>query len=193
MTTASLDQQLATYRQRRFLAMPLAGAIAWLLVLAAGQWLDARWHLLSLFVLTGCIAYLGMALSKLTGEDFLAKERPKNRFDALFMLCVGQALLAYAIAIPVAFKDPASAPYTVAMLTGFMWLPCAWLMGHWIAAFHAVARTLLLLAAWLLAPQEGYLWAPLIVLAMYGLTIAVLERRWAGLHQRLAAPSRATA
>jgi hypothetical protein len=60
-TTASLDQQLATYRQRRFLAMPLAGSIAWLLVLAAGQWLDARWHLLSLFVLTGCIAYLGMA------------------------------------------------------------------------------------------------------------------------------------
>jgi hypothetical protein len=92
MTTASLDQQLATYRQRRFLAMPLAGAIAWLLVLAAGQWLDARWHLLSLFVLTGCIAYLGMGLSKLTGEDFLAQQRPKNRFDALFMLCVGQAL-----------------------------------------------------------------------------------------------------
>ena len=132
-------------------------------------------------MLTGCIAYLGMGLSKLTGEDFLAKERPKNRFDALFMLCVGQALLAYAIAIPVAFKDPASAPYTVAMLTGFMWLPCAWLMGHWIAAFHAVARTLLLLAAWLLAPQQGYLWAPVIVLAMYGLTIAVLEKRWAGL------------
>lgn len=177
----NLDQQLAAYRQRRFLAMPLAGSIAWLLVLGAGQLLEARWHLLVLFVATGCIAYLGMALSKLTGEDFMAKDKPKNRFDALFMLCVGQALLAYAIAIPVALKDPASAPYTVAMLTGFMWLPCAWLMGHWVAAFHAVARTLLLLAAWLAAPAEGYLWAPLIVLAMYALTIAVLEKRWAGI------------
>lgn len=179
----TLDQHLAAYRQRRFLAMPLAGALAWLAVLAAGQWLDARWHLPVLFVATGCIAYLGMGLSQLTGENFLAKDKPKNRFDALFMLCVGQALLAYAIAIPVALKMPASAPYTVAMLTGFMWLPCAWLMGHWIAAFHAVARTLLLLAAWLLAPADGYLWAPVIVLAMYALTIGVLEQRWSALRR----------
>jgi hypothetical protein len=177
----SLDQHLAAYRHRRFLAMPLAGSIAWLIVFAAGQLLDPRWHLLVLFVATGCIAYLGMGLSKFTGEDFMAKDKPKNRFDALFMLCVGQALLCYAIAIPVALKDPASAPYTVAMLTGFMWLPCAWLMGQWIAAFHAVARTLLLLAAWLLAPGEGYLWAPVIVLGMYALTIGVLEKRWAGI------------
>lgn len=184
----TLDQHLSTYRQRRFLAMPLAGALAWLAVLAAGQWLDARWHVLVLFVATGCIAYLGMGLSKLTGEDFMAKDKPKNRFDALFMLCVGQALLAYAIAIPVAFTTPASAPYTVAMLTGFMWLPCAWLMGHWIAAFHAVARTLLLLAAWLLAPADGYLWAPLIVLVMYAVTIGVLEMRWAGLRRSSGLP-----
>lgn len=177
----NLDQQLAAYRQRRFLAMPLAGAIAWLFVLAAGQLLEARWHLLALFVATGCIAYLGIGLSKLTGENFLAKGQAKNPFDALFMLCVGQALLAYAIAIPVALKDASSAPYTVAMLTGFMWLPCAWLMRHWIAAFHAVARTLLLLGAWLLAPSEGYLWAPIIVLSQYIITILVLEWRWAGL------------
>ncbi len=176
----TLDQELAAYRQRRFLAMPLAGTLVWLGVLAAGQLLDPRWHLITLFVLTGCTAYLGMGLSKLTGEDFLAKTN-KNRFNALFMLCVGQALLAYAIAIPVAIKDPSSAVFTVGMLTGFMWLPCTWMMGHWIGAFHAVARTLLILAAWLVAPTQGMLWVPLIVLATYAVTIAVLEARWKGL------------
>ena len=173
----SLAQELANYRQRRFLAMPLAGSIAWLLVLVAGQVLDARWHLLSIFVLTGCIAYLGMGLSKLTGEDFMAKKN-KSPFDALFMLCVGQALLAYAIAIPIAVKDPSSTVFTVGMLTGFMWLPCAWLLGNWVAAFHAIARTVLILLAWLLAPSQGMVLVPLIVLAMYAVSIFSLERRW---------------
>jgi hypothetical protein len=179
----TIDQELQQYRHRRFLAMPLAGTLAWAGVLLGGLLLEARWHLLLVFVLTGGIAYLGMGLSKLTGEDFLAKKN-KNRFDGLFMLCVGQALLAYAIAIPVALKDPSSAVFTVGMLTGFMWLPCAWVIGHKVCAFHAVARTLLILAAWLLAPTQGMLWVPLIVLAMYGITITVLERRWQGLRRQ---------
>ncbi len=176
----SLDEELALYRQRRFLAMPLAGMLAWVGVGVAGALLAPRWHLLSVFVLTGCIAYLGMALSKLTGEDFLAKGH-KNRLDGLFFLCMGQALLAYAIAIPVALKDPSSAVFTVGMLTGFMWLPCAWLMRHWVAAVHAVVRTLLIMAAWLLWPSQGMVLVPLIVVGLYVFTIATLELRWRGL------------
>jgi hypothetical protein len=121
-----------------------------------------------------------MGLSKLTGEDFLAK-KDKNRFDQLFFLSVGQALLAYAIAIPVAVVRPDSAVFTVGMLTGFMWLPCAWLMGHWVPAFHAVARTLLILLAWWLAPTQGMVWVPVIILAMYAISITSLERRWQAL------------
>lgn len=181
--TASLDQALADFRRRRFLAMPLAGAIAWFGVLLAGQVLAPRWHLLSVYVLTGVIAYLGMGLSKLTGENFMAKENQRNPFNGLFMLCVGQALLAYAIAIPFAIVKPESAVFTVGMLTGFMWLPCAWLMREWVAAFHAVARTLLILLAWFLAPTQGMVWVPLIVLGLYALTIVKLERRWAGLQR----------
>lgn len=176
----SLDQEFARFRARRFLAMPLAGSLAWLLVLAAGQWLDARWHLLAVYGLTGCIAYLGMGLSKLTGEDFMAQQN-RNRVTSLFMLCVGQALLAYAIAIPMAIQDPRSVVFTVGMLTGFMWLPCAWLIGHWVCAFHAIARTLLILAVWLIAPSQGMVLVPLIVLAMYAITILTLERRWRAL------------
>ncbi len=181
-----LDQELDAFRHRRFLAMPLAGTLAWLGVAVAGQLLAPRWHLLSVYVLTGVIAYLGMGLSKFTGEDFMAAANRRNRFNTLFMLCVGQALLAYAIAIPFALVRPESAVFMVGMLTGFMWLPSAWLMGHWIGAFHAVARTLLILLAWFVAPSQGMVWVPVIVLAMYAITIFTLERRWAGL-QRLPA------
>ncbi len=182
--STSLDQELAAFRQSRFLAMPLAGTIAWTGVAVAGQLLDPRWHLLALFVATGLIAYLGMGLSKLTGEDFMSKANRGNRFTGLFMLCVGQALLAYAIVIPVALANPSTAVFTVGMLTGFMWLPCAWLIGHRVCAVHAVARTLLILAAWLMAPQQGMVWVPLIVLAMYAMSIVALERRWQGLRDQ---------
>ncbi|MBH9579094.1 DUF7010 family protein [Inhella proteolytica] len=180
----NLDQELEAFRQRRFLAMPLAGTLAWLGVALAGQLLAPRWHLLSVYVLTGVIAYIGMGLSKLTGEDFMAAANRRNRFNTLFMLSVGQALLAYAIAIPFALVRPESAVFMVGMLTGFMWLPAGWLMGHWIGAVHALGRTLMILAAWLLVPQQGMVWVPAIVLGHYALTILVLERRWAALRPR---------
>lgn len=183
----SLDQQLQQFRQRRFLAMPLAGTIAWVLILLAGQLLAPRWHVLASYVLTGCIAYLGMGLSKLTGEDFMASANRANPFSKLFMLSMAQALLAFAIALPFALVRPESAVFMVGMLAGFMWLPMSWLIGHWIGAAHAIGRTLMILLAWFLAPDQGMVWVPLIILAWYALTIALLEKRWAGLRPAQAA------
>ena len=181
---ASLDQQLQAFQSRRFLAMPLAGTLAWALILLAGQVLAPRWHLVTTFVLTGCIAYLGMGLSKLTGEDFMDKENRGNRFSIFFMLCMGQALLAFAIVIPFAFVEPRSAVFMVGMLAGFMWLPVTGLIGHWIGAAHAIGRTLMILVAWFLAPDQGMLVVPLIVLGWYAVTIPVLERRWAQIQRQ---------
>ena len=72
----------------------------------------------SLFIGTGCIAYLGMTLSRFTGEDFLDKKKPMNVFDSLFLHCVAMALLVYAIAIPFFRVDYTSLPLTVGILAG---------------------------------------------------------------------------
>ncbi|MBH9551410.1 DUF7010 family protein [Inhella gelatinilytica] len=182
--TPSLDHQLKEFRNRRFLAMPLAGTLAWALIGVAGQVLDARWHLLATYLLTGCIAYLGMGLSKLTGEDFMAPANRRNVFSKLFMLSMGQALLAFAIALPFAMVRPESAVFTVGMLAGFMWLPMSGLIGHWIGAAHAIGRTAMIVAAWFLAPDQGMVWVPAIVLGWYAVTIAVLEQRWHNLSKQ---------
>lgn len=67
----SLDQQREEYARRRFLAMPLAGFIAWVVAGAAGACLAPIYAVWTLFIATGCIAYLGMLLSRFTGEHFL--------------------------------------------------------------------------------------------------------------------------
>src|SRR5437588_11638130 len=93
----SLDEQRAEYARRRGLAMPLAGLIAWTLIGVAGALLPPILAVWSLFIGTGFIAYLGIILSRLTGENFLDKRKPTNDFDRLFFHCIAMALLVYAI------------------------------------------------------------------------------------------------
>src|SRR6266404_1718144 len=78
----SLDDQRAEYARRRGLAMPLAGLIVWTLIGIAGAFLPPILAVWSLFIGTGFIAYLGITLSRFTGENFLDKNKPKNVFDS---------------------------------------------------------------------------------------------------------------
>lgn len=174
----SLDVQREEFARRRFLAMPLAGTIAWAAVLVAALVLEPRWMPIVTFVATGLIAYLGIGLSRLTGENFLDRSRPKNAFDALFMHSVAMAVLVYAIAIPFFLVEPSSLPMSVGILTGLMWMPFSWIIRHWIGLFHAIARTALIVAAWYAFPDHRYVAVPLVILGMYAITIAVFESRW---------------
>ncbi|BCS31260.1 hypothetical protein TBR22_A04600 [Luteitalea sp. TBR-22] len=176
----SLDEQRREFASRRFLAMPLAGTVAWLVVAAGGVFAPrAAW--LVLFIATGSIAYLGIGLSKLTGEDFLDRSRPKNAFDALFFHTVGMSLLVYGIAIPFFMVEHSSLPLSVGILSGLMWLPVSWLLQHWVGYFHAGARTLLLVAAHYLFPGQRFIVLPLVIVAVYAVTIVALEQRWRAL------------
>jgi hypothetical protein len=180
----SLDYQRQQFAERRFLAMPLAGLVAWLVIGLAGLWLPAPVVVWVLYISTGSIAYLGILLSKFTGENFLAKNRPKNTFDRLFFLSMGMSLLVYAIALPFFRADYTSLPLSVGILAGLMWLPLSWIIEHWVGIFHGVARTVLVLGAWLAFPQQRFVVVPLVIVGMYVVTIAVLEQRWRGLQRQ---------
>ena len=174
----SLDEQRAEYTRRRGLAMPLAGSIAWTLIGVAGALLPPILAVWSLFIGAGFIAYLGVILSRFTGEDFLDKKKPKNAFDSLFFHCVAMALLVYAIAIPFFRVDYTSLPLTVGILTGLMWIPLSWIIQHWVGIFHTVARTVLVTFAWYIAPHRRFVVIPAVIVGVYAVTIAIMEQRW---------------
>src|SRR5437868_12155969 len=178
----SLDEQRAGYARRRGLAMPLAGSIVWTLIGIAGAILPPILAVWSLFIGTGFIAYLGLMLSRFTGENFLDKNKPKNVFDSLFFHCVAMALVVYAIAIPFFREDYTSLPLTVGILAGLMWLPLSWIIGHWIGTFHTVARTALVTASWYLFPGFRFVVVPAVIVGIYVVTIVVLESRWRRFH-----------
>ncbi len=174
----TLDEQLADFQSRRFLAVPLAGTLVWSLIGIISLFATPFVAVWAIFIGTGSIVYLGLFLSKFTGEDFLDKSKPKNRFDALFMLTVVQAMAVYAIAIPFFLVDYTSLPMTVGILTGLMWIPFTWIGGHWIGLFHGLVRAALVLGAWYLFPAHRFTLIPLLIVLVYAVTIVTLEKRW---------------
>jgi len=182
----SLEEQRAEYAHRRGLAMPLAGLAVWTLIGVAGAFLPPILAVWSLFIGAGFIGYLGIMLSRFTGENFLDKNRPKNVFDSLFFHCVSTALLVYAIAIPFFRVDYTSLPLTVGILAGLMWVPHSWIIQHWVGIFHTVVRTALVTAAWYLAPHHRFVVIPAVIVGVYGVTIVIQEKRWRALRSSIA-------
>jgi hypothetical protein len=180
----TLDQQRQAFCRRRFLATPLAGAICWGIVGLAGYFLSPTQAALVLFIATGSIVYLAMLIARFTGENFFNKGEAKNTFDNLFLRTVFSSFLIYALAIPFFMLDHSSLPLTVGILTGTMWLPFSWIIQHWIGTFHAISRTLLIVAAWYGFPEHRFVAIPLVILAIYGVSIVVLERRWMAINNK---------
>lgn len=174
----SLEAQREAFAQRRLIATPIAGLIAWSAVGVGSLFLDAWAISILLFVATGSIVYLGMFISKFTGEDFLDRSRPKNTFDTLFYFSIGMSVLVYAIAIPFFLVDYTSLPLSVGILTGLMWLPISWIIRHWIGWVHGVARTVAVLVVWYAFPGNRFLAVSLVIVALYVFAIGILEQRW---------------
>lgn len=177
----SLEIQREEFRRRRFMAMPLAGTLIWAAIGIGSLFVGPFGKNMLIYIGTGCIVYLGMFLSTLTGENMMAKNKPKNVFDNLFLLGALMAILVYAIAIPFALVEPTSLPMTVGILTGLMWVPFGWIIQHWIGLAHTLVRTGLLVIAWYLFPAERYVLIPALIVAVYLVTIVILERNWRAL------------
>jgi hypothetical protein len=183
----SLDRQHAAFVTNRFIAMPVAGTIAWTGIGVAGALLPPGLAVWAVFIGTGMIFYLGLAVARLTGEDLLGKKRQSEFFDRVFLSAVGMSVMVYAIAIPFFLVEPSSLPMAVGILAGLMWLPFSAMIGHWIGYFRAIARTVLIVVAYYAFPGQRFTLIPAIIVAVYLVTIYVLEKRFQSVRRTEAA------
>ena len=173
----TLEEQRIEFSDQKFLATPLAGLIVWTIVGFVGLFFSHFIAVWTIFIGTGSIVYLGILLSKFTGENFLDKSKPKNEFDTLFLFTAAQAILVYSIAIPFFLVDYSSLPMTVGILTGLMWLPFSWIIKHWVGIFHTMTRTIAIVALWYLLPAYRFIAIPFTIVLIYILTLSILNRR----------------
>lgn len=173
----TLETQKEEFKQKKLLASPIAGLIAWLIVAISGIFFSDMTTVWVLFIATGSIVYLAMGISKFTGEDYLEKNKPKNTFDNLFFLTVAQAILVYSIAIPFFIENYTSLPLTVGILTGLMWVPLSWIIDHWVGLFHTISRTISILVLWYLFPSHRFVFIPIAIVIIYIVSIIILHNR----------------
>ena len=158
----------------RSISMPIAGAIVWTAAGILGALLPPGKAALALFICTGVTFPLGILVSRFTGENVLGKE---TELDTLMGLNVLTMNLVWAIAIPFYVVMPASLPLSLGIFPGLLWIIFGWIIQHPIGLFHGIARTVLVLAAWIAFPTQRFTLIPAIVVVMYAITIAVLARR----------------
>ena len=173
----TLDEQRVEFSQSRFLAMPIAGTIAWTIIGVTGGFVSVGLASWILFICTGSIFGLGLIVARLLGEDLLGKTRDHNEFDRLFFASVQMAWLVFAIAIPFFMIEPTSLPLSVGILAGLMWLPFSWIVQHWVGMFHAFARSALVTIARLVFPDNRFVVIPAVIVVIYLITIYVLVTR----------------
>lgn len=177
----SLDDERTQFSRQRFVAMPIAGLMAWLVIGIAGTYLAVDQAAFILLVVSGMIFPLGLLVARFTGEDLIGRNRKGNRFDRLFLSTILMSFLVFGIAIPFIRIDPSSTPLCVGILTGLMWIPLSWIIQHWIGYVHGICRTLLIVVAWYLFPAHRFIVIPLIIVVLYLFSIQVLSRRWRSL------------
>ena len=177
MTSPSLEEQRIAFSNKKFIATPLSGLIVWTIIGFSGLFFSDFITVWTLFIGTGSIVYLGLFLSKFTGENFLDKSKPKNEFDTLFLYGVAQAVLVYAIAIPFFLIDYTSLPMSVGILTGLMWLPFSWIIKHWVGIFHTLLRTVVVLLLWYIFPDHRFVAIPFAIVLIYILTFVIFYFR----------------
>ncbi|WP_052705166.1 hypothetical protein [Flavobacterium sp. 316] len=96
----TLEEQQIEFSNQKFLATPIIGLIVWTIIGISGVFFSDFITVWTIFIETGSIVYLGLFLSKFTGENFLYKSKPKNEFDTLSLFIDRQAILVYSIVIP---------------------------------------------------------------------------------------------
>ena len=173
----TLNELRAEFGRSRFLAMPIAGTIAWTIAGIIGAAVDnVERQSYALFFCAGGIFPLGMLVARFTGEDLTGK-KGSNELDTLFGLSVLMASLVWAIAIPFWLVEPTSPPLSVGILAGLMWVPFSWMLKHWVGLFHAIARTVLVLAVWIAFPEQRFVAVPAVIVLVYLISIVALVRR----------------
>ena len=175
-TDPTLRELRAEFGRSRFLAMPIAGTVAWTIAGVLGAILPEDDASIALFVCMGSIFPLGILIARFTGEDLLGT-KSQNELDRLFGLNILMANLVWGIALPFWLTEPSSLPLGAGILAGLMWVPFSWMLRHWIGLFHAITRTVLVVLAWFLFPNDRFVAVPAVIVLVYLVSIRVLATR----------------
>lgn len=180
----TLDQYRQEFKQKKMLAMPIAGCFMWCLLGFLALFIDTQKMVLITFIGTGMIFYVALGIAKFTNEQLLVKKSERNPFDTLFLSTIVMSLMGYGLVIPMMQLDHTTVPLSVGIITGLMWLPLSWTLQHPVGFIHTTVRTVALVSLWYLFPGDRFIVLPFAIVVIYLFSIYQLYTRWRSQYQQ---------
>jgi len=154
----------------RSVSMPIAGAIVWLVIALLSTRFNERTGVLILLFASGAIFPLALAIARVRGEALLAP-RSQNPLAKLMVLCVLMVNLLWAVHIPLFLYAPTFVPLSLGIGLGLHWIIYSWIVQHPVGMLHAVLRTILVVVAWFVFPEQRLLAIGLVIVFAYAISI----------------------
>jgi len=158
----------------RSMSMPIAGLLAWTCVGVLGCFLAYKLSLVALFICTGMIFPVSVGIGKMRGEEVLPSKNPLAKLMGLSAMMVN---LLWAVHIPLFLYAPQFVPLSLGISVGIHWVIYSWIIQHSLGIIHAVARTVLILAAWSFFEEQRLLAVSVVVVFMYIFTLYKMGSR----------------
>ncbi len=154
--------------------MPIAGGLVWAAVALAGLILPERPATLFLLFATGAIFPVALVVARALNERPLGNSNPLAKLMGLSTLMVN---LLWVVHVTAALEMPALVPLTIGISLGLHWAVFSWVIGHHVGLVHAIARTVMVGAAWWLVPDGRIAAVGVAVVIAYLYSIVTLAAR----------------
>ena len=173
----TLEEQRRSFIQQSggFFAFPLAGAIVWLAVGVVSLIVSKAVGVYVLLFATGAIFPLALAIAGITKQRVFQRG---NLFGSLMGLAVLMVNLLWAFHFVLLTRLSDLVPLSVALALGIHWIVFGWIIQSPIGVIHAIGRSLLCTAAFLLFPSRGLCAVSFTVVFCYAVTIVQLRRHF---------------
>lgn len=159
---------------RRSISMPLAGALVWTALAIASFLVPARFQVFVVLYGTGVIFPVALAIGAIREENILARVNPLNRLMGLAVLMVN---LLWVLHIPLAIWKPEFVVLSLGVGLGIHWIIFGWIINHPLGLVHAIMRSLLAVAAWVLFPEHRIAAVAATVVLSYLVSLVLLMQR----------------
>jgi hypothetical protein len=148
--------------------MPIAGAIIWSFVALLSTQFDEKSAVYILLFATGGIFPIALVIAKIRHEDLVSSSNPLAK---LMGLCILMVNLLWAVHIPLLLNAPEFVPLSLGIGLGLHWVVYSWIINHPLGLIHAVLRSLLILVAWYLFPNNGIFAISSVIVLTYLISI----------------------
>jgi hypothetical protein len=174
LTYGSKSLTLDEYRKEfekssnRSVSMPIAGTIVWGLIALLSTQFDETIALYILLFATGGIFPLALVVAKIRTENLVSSSNPLAK---LMGLCILMVNLLWAVHIPLLLNAPEFVPLSLGVGLGLHWVVYSWIVKHPLGLIHAILRSLLIVLAWYLFPNDRLLAISSVIVLAYLTTI----------------------